>query len=61
MSNDSKSEEIEVDCFQCGHTLTMSALKLESMNEMGQEVLCRECDDAGDLEDDGDIEFVPFF
>ena len=52
---------IEVSCFNCGNTVTMSVLKAESMDQMGQVVYCRECDENVDEDEDGNVGFVPFF
>jgi hypothetical protein len=52
--------DIEVSCFNCGNTVTMSVLKAEAMQQTGQEVYCEDCDDV-DFDGDGSINFVPFF
>lgn len=70
--NDSKStksdekyevvDKIEVSCFNCGNSVTMSFLKAESMNQTGQEVYCEDCDEDVDFDDDDiGFRFVPFF
>lgn len=52
-------DKIEVSCFNCGNTVTMSFLKSEAMNETGQEVYCEDCDE--DRDEDEELNFVPFF
>jgi len=55
-------EQVEVDCFNCGNVVTMSAVKLEAMEAFEQEVLCRECDETVEYnEDEEEFDFVPFF
>ena len=52
-------DNVEVSCFNCGNTVTMSVLKAESMEQMGQEVYCYECNE--EVDESGDFSFVPFF
>ena len=53
-------DEIEVSCFNCGNTVTMSVLKAEAMDQTGQEVYCEDCDEDQD-ENDLNYGFIPFF
>lgn len=54
-------DEIEVPCFNCGNSVTMSLLKAESMDQTGQEIYCGDCDEDVDFDDDTGFHFVPFF
>jgi len=51
---------VVTQCFNCGQEVELPTVRLEAMNETGQDVYCRNCDEDYD-EDDEEIGFVPFF
>ena len=53
-------DTVSTQCFQCGHEVILTAIRLEAMSQTGQDVYCENCDE--DRDEDGDVfMFVPFF
>jgi len=54
------SEMTVTQCFNCGQEVELPTVRLEAMDETGQDVLCENCDENANFEME-DFDFIPFF
>ena len=56
-----EAEMTVTECFNCGHEVTLSTIRLEAMKATEQDVYCEDCDDDVEIGDEMSYRFVPFF